>query len=160
MFTPTSVQTSSTVPGQVDPAVVGAHPDQARSHRRLGQSDDGGMGFCAGYVAGQAPTFGIRQLRVVGGEIGADDLPAVPPVEAPEEVVSPEQERFAVVGGKGQGRGPVEAEELRRATGHLPAGPGKSSSKLMMVEGVGVMLSPCWRKTASRRRILPPWDSV
>ena len=29
MFTPTSVQSASAVPGQVDPAIVGADPDEA-----------------------------------------------------------------------------------------------------------------------------------
>ena len=70
------------------------------------------MGLRAGDVPGQAPTLRIGKLRIVGGEVRADDLPAVPPVVAPEEAVPPKENSVAVVRRQAKGGGPVEPEEL------------------------------------------------
>ena len=94
----------SPVPCEVDPAVVGSDPDQASPNRRLGQSDDGGMGFGTGDIPGEASTLGVGQVRIVGGKIRADDLPTVAPIEALEEPVSSEQNGVAVVGREAERR--------------------------------------------------------
>ncbi len=95
------------VAGDLDLAVVRAHPDDALLERRLGDGQDGAVVLGAGVVGGQAA--GVLELgRIVGRQVRAGLGPGLAPVEGPEEEVAAEIEDVPVVGREVDRRVPIE----------------------------------------------------
>ena len=82
-------------------AVVGADPEHALAHRRLGERHDGAVGL-------GARARGHHLRRIVGGEVGTRLLPAVPAVVEPEEPLPSHPQHRRVVRREGERGVPVE----------------------------------------------------
>src|SRR5581483_424612 len=68
----------SPIARQLQIAVVGSHPDEARGERRFADRVDGGMHLGRGIVDGHAARLLLLLLlRIVGSEVRGDPLPGL-----------------------------------------------------------------------------------
>src|SRR6185312_4463668 len=95
--------------GDLDDAVVGAHPDGVLIRRREGKGEDGIGGFGPGHVEIHHPARGLLFAAVVEGEVGRDGGPGVTAVDGLVQPVGAHVDGVGVAGIHLDGRGPVEA---------------------------------------------------
>ena len=76
------------VPAQLNVAVVGSDPDHPRSQGGFGEGEDRSVGFGPRDVPGQASRLRVGKLRIPGGKVRTDDLPTIPSITTPEQMVS------------------------------------------------------------------------
>src|SRR5262249_10629517 len=93
----------------VDEAVVGARPEEARLERGFGEGEDRRVVLGADVVPGDRAAGGLERLRIVVGEVGADRLPAHAAVGRAEEVVAGGVEGVRPMARGDDREGPLEA---------------------------------------------------
>ena len=100
---------SAVVPGDLDVSIVGSHPDHTGFHRGFGHGVDGGVELGRRVVVVDLAPGVQLLLRVVGGEVRADDVPGIAVVPASEEDVPAPVDHGGIVGGDDDGGVPVKA---------------------------------------------------
>src|SRR5262249_26194118 len=93
----------------MDQPVVRASPAHPALHRRLGKGEVGAVILGAAVVLRHQAAGGLKLAGIVGGEVGADDLPTVALVVGAEDMVAGGIERIWVVRREHDGEGPLEA---------------------------------------------------